>query len=116
MITKIYNYHRLYFNFDFMNFSVDEKEFFDNYPNANKFLIRYFPINIIYFMTVNTFQDFINLIYTEQTQTCSVYWERKFLFDILDKVKENIDSKNFKFDPYFKCTYHNECYVNEKGC
>ena len=49
-LENIYYYHNIFFDFDFLLNNLlneDETEFLIQYPNANKFLVRYFPINLI---------------------------------------------------------------------
>lgn len=116
LLDKIYNYHRLFFDFSFLNLTEEENEFFTNYPSANKFLIRYFPINIIYFILTNNFSDFINLIYSPSIKNQNLIWNRIMLIQMLQSIQLNIEKCDLLFDPKFKCDYYLNTFEEEKGC
>ena len=116
LLHKMNNYHRLFFSFSFLNLSNEEKEFFDAYPQANKFLIRYFPINIIYYIETHSFNDLIDMLYSNEIKNQSLIWNRDMLTTMLQCIKQNIEKNQLKFDSTFKCNYYGNTYIEEKGC
>lgn len=116
LLDKMYNYHRLFFDFSFLNLTEEENEFFINYPYANKFLIRYFPINIIYFISTSNFSDFINLIYSPSIKNQNLIWNRTMLTQMLQSIQSNIEKSDLLFDSNFKCDYYLSTFMEEKGC
>jgi len=116
-IDKIYNYQKTFFDVDFIQMTNEEIEFFKSYPSSNKLLLRYFPINIIYFYTTHDFEEFINLIYSsEEIKYCDLIWNRKMLNDMLNSIRNQIVSSNYLFDKNFRCNYYYKLREEEGGC
>ena len=116
-INKIYNYHKTFFDIDDIEMSNEEIEFFKSYPSANKLLLRFFPINIIYYYTTHDFEEFINLIYTkEEIKSCDLIWNKNMLIDMLNSIRNQIFSSNYLFDVKFRCNYYYKLREEEGGC
>ena len=85
-----------------LKLSEEEKEFFDHYSSLEKqkfppikykkpiiLLIRYFPLQIIFFLMSNKLEDFFKLIYTEEDiNTYKIIWNRKMLDDLLKSIRK----------------------------
>ena len=103
-----------------LNLSEEEIVFFEHYSSIERqkippikykkpilLLIRYFPLQIIYYLMSNKLEDFFNLIYTKkEIHNYQMIWNRKMLEDLLksvraiilkDKDKLSVDKK-FRFD------------------
>ena len=107
--------------FEDLKLSADEIEFFKTHLpmdkakdpfNKNKkpivLLIRYFPIQIIYYIMNHKFEEFINLIYTkEEIHNCQIVWNRKLLEDLLKNVRISIEKNKDKlsFDKNYRYNY-----------
>ena len=84
-----------------LKLTEEEIEFFEHFTNLEKqknpqiklrkpviLLIRYFPLQIIYYLMANKFEDFIKLIYTkEDINTYQIIWNRTMLEDLLKSVR-----------------------------
>ena len=117
--------------FEELKLSEDEIEFFNFYANLDKpkdssiknkkpiiLLIRYFPIQIIYYYMTHKFEDFINLLYTqEEIHNSQIVWNRKMLEDLLKSVRNLIEKNKDKllFDKKYRYDYS---FLNkkEKSC
>ena len=87
-----------------LKLTEEEIEFFDHYSSIEKpkfpaikfkrpiiLLIRYFPLQIIYYLISHGFEDFINLIYTkEDINTYQIIWNRQMLENLLKSVRNII--------------------------
>ena len=87
-----------------LKLSEEEIEFFEHYNYLEKpkyptikykkpviLLIRYFPLQIIYYLMSHKFEDFINLIYTKESiNNYQIIWNRKMLEDLLKSVRNII--------------------------
>ena len=82
-------------------------------------LIRYFPIQVIYFYITHTFKEFIDVIYTkEDIKNNRIIWNRKMLEDLLKNIKNVILDKNkdeLKMNHAYRYDY-SKLNKNEKGC
>ena len=102
-----------------LNLAEDEKTFFNFYSYLDKskdpkikkpifLLIRYFPIQIIYYFMTHKFEEFMNLIYTkEDIHDCKIIWNRKMLEDLIKSVRNNIEKNKDKlmFDKKYRYDY-----------
>ena len=114
-----------------LKLSEDEIEFFNFYTSSDKpkdpaiknrkpiiLLVRYFPIQIIYYYMTHKFEEFINLIYTkEDINNCQIIWNRKMLEDLLKNVRNNIEKNKDKL-AYDKKYRYDYSLINkrEKSC
>lgn len=87
-----------------LKLTEEEIEFFEHYSSIEKpksppikfkkpiiLLIRYFPIQIIYYLMSHGFEDFINLIYTkEDINDYRIIWNRNMLENLLKSVRNVI--------------------------
>ena len=87
-----------------LKLTEEEIEFFEHYSSIEKpkfpaikfkrpiiLLIRYFPLQIIYYLMSHGFEDFINLIYTkEDINTYQIIWNRQMLENLLKSVRNII--------------------------
>ena len=85
-----------------LKLSEEEIEFFEHYSTFEKqknpqikykkpviLLIRYFPLQIIFYLMTHKFEDFINLIYTkEDINNYRIIWNRTMLEDLLKSVRK----------------------------
>ena len=90
-----------------LKLAEDEIEFLNYYTTLEKqkdpliknqkpiiLLLRYFPVQIVYYQMTHKFEEFISLIYTkEDICNCQLIWTRKMLEDLLKSVR-NIIGKN----------------------
>ena len=117
--------------FDLLKLTNDEKEFFNIYINIPKdnpykikkpiiLLIRYFPIQIIYYLMTHKFEEFINLIYTkDDIHTCEIVWNRNMLEDLLNSVRnliiKNMDKllldKKYRYNYSLVNQNYKSCYI-----
>ena len=104
-----------------LNLNEDEISFFNFYSSVDKpkdpsiknkkpifLLIRYFPIQIIYYNMTHKFEEFINLIYTkEDIHNCKIIWNRKMLEDLIESVRNSIEKNKDKliFDKKYRYDY-----------
>ena len=124
-IEKISNWYvkrnNLQTIFEDLNLTTDEIIFFNIHlsidktkdsSNKNKkpivLLIRYFPIQIIYYIMNHNFEEFINLIYTkEEIHNCQIVWNRKMLEDLLKNLRNSIEKNKDKllYDKKYRYDY-----------
>jgi hypothetical protein len=86
-LDTLYYYNNVFYNFDFYKknnlLNEDEFEFFNQYPQANKFLVRYFPINLIYFYMTTDFIEFIRIL-NEDNLSCDLIWNKEMLKNFIN--------------------------------
>jgi hypothetical protein len=89
-LENLYYYNNVIFNFDFLykkgKLNEDEVEFFNQYPHANKFLIRYFPINLIYYYMTTDFIEFMKLIQSDNYKP-DIIWNTNMLKLLIESLK-----------------------------
>ncbi len=92
---QISRYHNIIFNFDGLNNSLDEDEieFTKVYSNANRFLMKYFPINILYIYFSNDYNELMKIIFTENVYCTSLIWNSGMLIALIECLNEKF--KNF---------------------
>jgi hypothetical protein len=92
---QISRYHNIIFNFDELNNSLDEDEieFTKVYSNTNRFLMRYFPINILYIYFSNDYNELMKIIFTENVYCTSLIWNSGMLIALIECLNEKF--KNF---------------------
>ena len=113
-----------------LKLSEEEIEFFEHYPSFEKqkfppikykkpiiLLIRYFPLQIIFYLMTNKLEDFFKLIYTEEDiNTYKIIWNRKMLEDLLKSVRKIILKHKDKLSLNKKFRYdYSELNRNEKN-
>ena len=113
-----------------LKLSEEEIEFFEHYPSFEKqkfppikykkpiiLLIRYFPLQIIFYLMTNKLEDFFKLIYTEEDiNTYKIIWNRKMLEDLLKSVRKIILKHKDKLALNKKFRYdYSELNRNEKN-
>jgi hypothetical protein len=117
-LENLYYYNNIIYGFDFLykkgKLSEDEIEFFSQYPHANKFLVRYFPINLIYYYLTTDFIEFIKLVQSDNYKP-DLIWNSNMLKLLIDSLKLNNEKAinvNFEkkevlsnFDENFKIQY-----------
>lgn len=91
-LENLYYYHNIFYDFDFLIknslLNEDEIEFFNQYPNANKFLIRYFPNNIIYYYMTTDFMEFTKILF-EKNERPDLIWSKEMLTYLIFKLRES---------------------------
>ena len=114
--------------YDDLKLNEEEIKFFESYSTIEKpkdppikfrkpivLLIRYFPLQIIYFLMANKFEDFINLIYTkEDINTYRIIWNRKMLEDLLKSVRAVVLKHKDKLNLDKKYRYDYSCLNNKE--
>jgi hypothetical protein len=111
-LENLYFYHSLFFNFDFLFkgnlLNEDEVEFLNQYPNANKFLVRYFPINLIYYYMTTDFVDFMKIL-NEDNFKSDLIWNKNMLESLVTSLKNSCEKALFEnslnFDDKLKVDY-----------
>ena len=104
-----------------LKLAEDEIEFLNFYTTLEKqrdtslknkkpiiLLIRYLPIQIVYYLMTHKFEEFINLIYTkEDISNCQLIWNRKMLEDLLKNVRSAVGKNKDKlmFDKNYRYDY-----------
>jgi hypothetical protein len=91
-LENLYYYHNIFYDFDFLIknslLNEDEIEFFNQYPNANKFLIRYFPNNLIYYYMTTDFIEFTKILF-EKNERPDLIWSKEMLTYLIFKLRES---------------------------
>ena len=110
-----------------LNLTEEEIEFFDHYSSIEKpkvpaikfkkpiiLLIRYFPLQIIYYLMSHRFEDFIKLIYTkEDINDYKIIWNRQMLENLLKSIRNVIlkHKDKLSLDKKYRYDYSN---INQK--
>lgn len=106
MLDKLYHYHKIFFNFDSMKLDEEEEEFFNAYPKANRFLVRYLPINVIYFLITHEFSEFILLLYSDNIRKCDLIWNRNMFITLVNGLRTSlISNESLDWNNEYKCNY-----------
>ena len=107
-LENIYYYHSVFFEFNWLgNLDEDESEFFLQYQNANKLLIRYFPVNLIHYYVTSDFNDFINILFEDNIKN-DLIWNKNMLGHLIGNFEEllvNSINNDYCFKENFKVHY-----------
>ena len=103
--TQIMNLNR----YNRFNMSIKSSvEFLNQYPNANKFLVRYFPINLIYYYMTTDFVDFMKIL-NEDNFKSDLIWNKNMLESLVTSLKNSCEKALFEnslnFDDKLKVDY-----------
>ena len=94
---QIYNYNNIFFNFDcfLKTLNDDEFRFVNLYETANKYLLKYLPVNLIYYYYTTDFQDFIKKVFSDNIFNSDLIWNH-------DMLRFLINSLHDKFSLFLK--------------
>jgi hypothetical protein len=83
---QIYHYHNIFFNYDgfLKNLNEDELHFVNLYEAANKYLLRYLPVNLIYLYYTTNFHEFIKAVFTDKIFNCDLIWNHNMLNSLVN--------------------------------
>ena len=103
---QIYHYNNIFFSFDgfLKTLNEDEKRFVNLYEAANKYLLKYFPVNLIYHYYSTDFQDFIKILYSDNIYNSDLIWNHDMLKTLISCLHEKFSCfiKNSLNDYYVK--------------